>query len=172
MPFEELTPQLTGLLRYLERVRTEIAAIYRPQYDDHKFISMGEQLDAIVKATEEATNTIMNAMEKNDEAIGKLRERITDDEQLALLDVISNNGTDVFNACSFQDITGQRVNKVIKSITYVEQRVEALVDTFGKKSLEEIELKGPERNEDEELLHGPQLKGQGLSQDDIDALFD
>ena len=172
MSTESLKSEFTGLLRYIQRVRSEIAAIHHPHEEDHHFESMGEQLDAIVKTTEQATTTIMEAMEANDEAVDKLRAGLTDPEQTALLDKISQNGMDVFEACSFQDITGQRVNKVVKSITYVEQRVEALVAVWGESELAEIEVEGVEKTESEALLHGPQLEGEGLSQDDIDSLFD
>ncbi len=173
MAIDRLKSELDGLLRYIERLRQEVAAMLNPTEEDHKFESMGEQLDAIVKATEEATNTIMSAQEKTEAAVGQLREGITDPDQLALLDEITNNGNEVFEACSFQDITGQRVNKVVKSITYVERRVESLVDTLGRASLASVEVApDSEKSADEELLSGPQLDGGGLSQDEIDALFD
>lgn len=168
-----LKSELDGLLRYIQRVRVEIASIDRPADEENGFGGMGDQLDAIVQATEKATNTIMNAMEQNDDAVAKLREGITDPDQLALLDKITNSSNDVFEACSFQDITGQRVNKVVKSITYVEERVNALVDIWGKDELDKVDVTGKEKTEDEKLLDGPQLEGgAGLSQDDIDALFD
>lgn len=168
-----LKSELDGLLRYIQRVRVEIASIDRPADEENGFGGMGDQLDAIVQATEKATNTIMNAMEQNDDAVAKLREGITDPDQLALLDKITNSSNDVFEACSFQDITGQRVNKVVKSITYVEERVNALVDIWGKDELDKVEVTGKKKTEDEKLLEGPQLEGgAGLSQDDIDALFD
>jgi len=169
---QDLFKELNGLLLYINRVRKEIAAIDRPADEDHNFDSMGDQLDAIVKSTEEATNTIMACMEKNEEAVTALREKIDDPEALALLDNITNNGNDVFEACSFQDITGQRVNKVVKSITYVEDRVNALVEVWGKDELDKIEIEELEQTEDEKLLDGPQLEGKGLSQDEIDSLFD
>lgn len=173
MAVHKLKSELDGLLRYIDRVRREVAAMQRPTEEDNKFESMGEQLDAIVRATEQATNTIMNATEKSEDAVGKLREVLTDPDQLALLDEITNQSNEVFEACSFQDITGQRVNKVVKSITYVEKRVESLADTLGQSVLEEIEVTSDqEKSADELLLSGPQLEGQGLSQDDIDALFD
>ncbi len=169
---DRLKQELDGLLRYMHRVRQEIAAIDRPADDDHHFDSMGDQLDAIVKATEEATNTIMKAMESNEEAVGKLRENITDPDQAVLLDQITDNGNDVFEACSFQDITGQRVNKVVKSITYVEKRVNALVDFWGRNQLAEVEVPvDREKTTDERLVSGPQPEGDGLSQDDVDKLF-
>ena len=168
-----LKQELDGLMRYIQRVRQEIAAIDRPSEDGDRFESMGEQLEAVVAATGAATNTIMESMESNEALLGELREKITDPGQIALLDQITNNGNDVFEACSFQDITGQRVNKVVKSVTYVEERVNALVDIWGKDQIDGIEvLADREKTNDEKLLNGPQLEGQGLSQDDIDQLFD
>jgi chemotaxis protein CheZ len=168
----DLKAQLNGLLRYIHRVREEIAAMSNPADEELHFDSMGDQLDAIVKATEKATNTIMAAMERNDELIGQLRGKLTDKAAEKLLDKITDNGNEVFEACSFQDITGQRVNKVIKSITFVEERVNALVEVWGKEELDKIEVQALEKTDDEKLLEGPQLEGKGLSQDEIDALFD
>ena len=168
-----LEKEFEGLFRYVKRVRQEIAAMHHPSDEDHQFDSMGDQLDAIVKTTEQATNTIMEATERSDDAIAKLRENITDPAQLALLDTITENGNEVFEACSFQDITGQRINKVVKSIIYVEQRVQALVELWGESKVAEVEVvPEKEKTEKEALLHGPQLEGEGLSQDDIDSLFD
>ncbi|MBC8267984.1 MAG: protein phosphatase CheZ [Rhodospirillaceae bacterium] len=167
-----LKSELTGLFRYLERVREEIAAISRPADEEFQFESMGEQLDAIVKATEKATNTIMAATEKSISAVDELRNSVTDPEQITLLDQISGNGNDILEACSFQDITGQRVSKVVKSVTYVEERVNALIDVWGKDEVDSVEVEGEDKTEDEKLLAGPQMEGKGLDQAAIDALFD
>ena len=170
---DTLRRELSGLFRYVQRVRQEIAAIGRPAEEEHQFETMGEQLDAIVKATEEATNTIMTKMEENIELLAALRRRVDDPEAAAIIDKLSENGTAASEACSFQDMTGQRVTKVAKSITYVEDRVNKLIEVWGRAELDKVEVK-PEREktEDEKLLHGPALEGQGgLSQDEIDKLF-
>jgi chemotaxis protein CheZ len=168
-----LKHELYGLFKYLKRVRQEIAAINRPADAEMHFDSMSDQLDAIVKATEEATDTIMGCMEKNDEAVDELRKSLTDKDQLALLDQISNNSGDVFEACSFQDITGQRITKVVKSVTYVEDRVNALISVWGKDEIDKIEVTAEiEKTEDEKLLSGPALADEGITQDEIDKLFD
>jgi len=74
---------------------------------------------------------------------------------------------------SFQDITGQRVGRVAKSITFVEERVEALKYLLGEEEIAEVEVNSDgESSGGQELLQGPQLNGEGLSQDDIDSLFD
>ena len=112
-------------------------------------------------------------MEKNDDVVTKLRETITDADQLALLDQINANGANVFEACSFQDFTGQRISKVMKSVTYMEDRVNALIEVWDKDEIDKIEVKpDKEKTEDEKLLHGPALEGEGISQDEIDKLFD
>ncbi len=170
---EALKRELVGLFHYIRRVRREIAAIYRPADGDHQFDGMADQLDAIVGSTEEATNTIMEAMEHNDELLARLREEITDPNLLACLDKIAENGVAVFEACSFQDITGQRVSKAVKSVTYVEERINALIGIWGKDELEKVDVKPDrEKTADEKLMHGPQLPGQGISRDEIDKLFD
>lgn len=169
---QKLKAELAGLFHYVERVREEIAAISRPADDDYQFESMGEQLDAIVKATEKATNTIMEATEKSLGAVDELRKTVSDPAQNALLDQIAGDGNEILEACSFQDITGQRVSKVVKSVTYVEERVNALISVWGKDELAKVEVEGEEKSDDEKLLAGPQMEGQGLDQAAIDALFD
>ncbi len=174
---EQLKQELDALFRYMQRVRQEIAAIDRPADEDLGFESMGDQMDAIVKATEAATNTIMEAAEASEDVGRKLRESLTDPDpdQIKLLDEITASTNKVFEACSFQDITGQRVNKIAKSIIYVEDRVNMLIDLFGEDEMAEIEVNlrpVDEKTEDEKLLSGPQMEGEGLSQEDIDNLFD
>ena len=171
----QLKGEISALLRYLQRVRKEIAAMDRGRDEDHNFETMGKQLDAIVNATEQATDTIMNAMEKNEECIAKIKEGLDDPEKMKLLDQIVDNGNEVFEACSFQDITGQRVTKIVKSITFVEQRVNSLLDIWGRDSLNDIELEvdAEVEREKELILHGPNLdEQQSISQDEIDKLFD
>ena len=91
---------------------------------------------------------------------------------LDALDEIRKNSSDVYEACSFQDITSQHISKVLKSITYVEERVNSLIDFWGHDKLVSTKVAAEERTEDKKLLNGPKLEGQGLSQDDIDLQFD
>jgi len=167
---EALRSEVSGLFHYVQRVRVEVAAIHRPADAEHHLPSMSEQLDAIVEATEDATHTIMESVESSQDMLTEMRERLSEADQ-AVIDAVIEKGNSIFEACSFQDITGQRVNKVMRSIVYVEERVNALIDLWG---LEEIEKHAPaesDKTEDEKLLEGPQLEGQGISQEEIDALF-
>ncbi|MBF0249555.1 MAG: protein phosphatase CheZ [Alphaproteobacteria bacterium] len=168
-----LKSELQGLLQYINRVRQEIASISRPADDDHHFDTMADQLDAVIKATDDASNSIMEAAERNEEAVQQLRAIATAPEHAALLDKISANDMDIIQSCSFQDITGQRVTKVARSLTYVEARVSALTQLWGEEEIAKVEVKGAEKTADEKLLNGPALDPtRSISQAEIDALFD
>jgi len=170
---DTLRQELQGLLRYINRVREEIASISRPADGDHEFSTMSDQLDAVIKATDDASNTIMACAEGNEDAVKELRGSLKDPAQIALLDKISENDMNTIQACSFQDITGQRVTKVARSLTYVEDRVSALTELWGKDEIEKVDVKGDEKTDDEKLLNGPALDpSRSIGQDEIDALFD
>ncbi|PIW27834.1 MAG: hypothetical protein COW30_09250 [Rhodospirillales bacterium CG15_BIG_FIL_POST_REV_8_21_14_020_66_15] len=169
---ELLQAEILNLFNYIQRVRKEVAAITRTDEGDGRFNNMSDQLDAIVRATEDATNSIMEVVEQNSETIQAIREKTDNPEIAALLDELENNSSNIFEACTFQDITGQRVTKIARSVTYVESRVNSLIQIFGKEHIENVELDEEVKNEDEKLLQGPQLEGQGVTQDEIDKLFD
>jgi chemotaxis protein CheZ len=81
----------------------------------------------------------------------------------------------IFEACSFQDLTGQRITKVVKTFTYIEDRIGTLLEAHGDL------LAGAGEIDDEDdgivkvdggtVLDGPQMEGSGVSQDDVDAMF-
>jgi chemotaxis protein CheZ len=62
----QLKSELAALFQYMQRVRTEIAAIHKPADKEHNIEKMSDQLDAVVAATENATNNIMATMETNE----------------------------------------------------------------------------------------------------------
>ncbi|MCR4377318.1 MAG: hypothetical protein NUV50_04410, partial [Rhodospirillales bacterium] len=146
---EALRTELMGLLKYINRVRLEIATISRPADEDHQFVTMSDQLDAVIKATDDASNSIMASAESNEDVITKLRATLTDPKQAALLDKLSENDMNIIQACSFQDLTSQRVTKVARSITYVEDRVSALADVWGREELEKVVVKAEEKTADQ-----------------------
>lgn len=125
------------------------------------------ELSEVVKATEEATNTIMDVAD----IIQKEAASLPDSPAKAkIIDVAMQ----LYDACSFQDITGQRVNKVIKTLESVEERVVTLLQLFGGKLPEGYVP--PERlakiqRADEALMNGPQMGDDMPSQEEIDNLF-
>jgi len=156
--------ELESLSQYIHAAKEEIAAL-RPGEIKNEFIaSATDELDAIVGATEAATNEIMDAAE----SLGSLN-AVLEQDVAERLDQIT---TRIFEACTFQDITGQRITKVVKALKEIEDRVEGLVKMFGADFADgKPKSDAPKDLTDQDLLNGPQLPGNGTNQADIDALL-
>ncbi|TAN57135.1 MAG: hypothetical protein EPN20_17595 [Magnetospirillum sp.] len=166
-----LKRELVGLFGHMQKIRKELAALNPPGSPDH-FGGMSEQLDAIVDATEGATNTIMESMESIDSLMGEARALAADNPPLGeIFDKVTDKVNMVFEACSFQDITGQRISKVVNSLKFVEERVNTIILTWGREELTKVVVEIKEEDPDKKLLHGPQLPGQGVTQADVDKML-
>lgn len=158
----KLFREVESLADYIHNAKAEIAAL-RPGEIKNEFIaSATDELDAIVGATEAATNEIMDSAEHL-EALAPMM-----DAEVA--ERMTEITTRIFEACTFQDITGQRITKVVRMLKEIEQRVESLVKAFGG----EIESEGRKEKAietDEDLLNGPQLPTSAADQAEIDRLL-
>ncbi|WP_297587527.1 protein phosphatase CheZ [Roseibium sp.] len=160
-----VTEELTSIAKEIRRMKEEISQLRANDMTGNKIPDAGRELDAIVEATEEATNSIMEAAE---EIMGA----DTSDAE-AYQELVSNKMIGIFEACTFQDITGQRISKVVSTLRYIDERVTSFIEHLRipeelDAALEESE---EERRKRELILHGPQHTGEGVSQDDIDALL-
>lgn len=166
---ERVFLEIADLARYIEDAKAEIAALRPDAVTEEYLPTAANELDAIVEATAEATNTIMDAAEKI--------ESVMADVGPEKAKVLEEASTMIYEACSFQDITGQRINKVVKTLKEIEAKVSALVDAFGdeiervKSAIPDDQRPAAASVKDEDLLQGPQLAGQGVSQDEIDRLL-
>ena len=166
-----LRGQLFEMKESIEKTKQEIAAVRHPGSEEDRFSSAALELDAIVGATERATHNILNASEDIEDKVRELKERVGSDVGAAkLLDDISALGINILENCNFQDITGQRTSKVVKTIHYLEERIMAMIGIWGAEEFAGIEVEKKETGGD--VLEGPQSDGAGVSQDDIDSLFD
>ena len=173
-PSEILSAELQNMSDAIAHTRRDIAAIKPKEGANNRIMAATEDLDAIVTATERATNDILAAAESIQDNCEKLRESNPDSE---LFDAIEEDITNIFLACSFQDITGQRTTKVVNALRYLEQRVGAMIQIWGSEQLrngaseEYSASKLPDDHPEAGLLNGPQLEGQGVDQSDIDAMM-
>src|SRR3546814_4135899 len=92
----------------------------------------------------------------------------------ALAGQVSAAVTSIYEACGFQDITGQRITKVVTALQKIESKVEALLQAFGDDIKREGSPRKPAKKTqtpsgaparpDEDLLNGPQLPENAISQ--------
>jgi chemotaxis protein CheZ len=161
---------IVEMAKAIARTKAEIAAIKPDADHTGKFGEATEELDSIVLATEAATSDILAAAEQIQEIAWTLREHGLEAEVCDLLD---SKATDVYTACSFQDLTGQRTGKVINVLRHLEGRINAMIKIWGLEGAMAAEAAETERARADEasLLNGPARPGQGLDQSDVDVVM-
>ncbi|NVK34455.1 MAG: protein phosphatase CheZ [Rhodobacteraceae bacterium] len=160
-----VTEELTVIAKEISRMKSEITSLRANDMRSSKIPDAGMELDAIVEATETATNTIMEAAE---EIMGA-----DASDAAAYHELVNGKMIEIFEACTFQDITGQRISKVVSTLNYIDERVTAFVNHL--RITEDMEETGEETEEErrkrELILHGPQQGGEGVSQNDVDDML-
>lgn len=163
---QRMKQECQELYRVILLARCHIAQLRDPAVCEEALPKASEDMSETLRMTEEATDTIMSAAEE-------MMALDLSDPDVAETQVM-NGCIRIIEACSFQDITGQRISNVMKTLNIVESRLahieEAWGDIGGALVGEEISAI-EERLGDEALLNGPSLPGEGLEQDQADQLM-
>ncbi len=184
---ELISHNVIDLAQAITDVKREVEELGAKGDSGDHFNSATTELDAIVSQTEAATGEILESAEKIQEVLWTLREGGADETQC---DIIETKIIDIYTACSFQDLTGQRSSKVVRLVGYVEKRIQSMMEILGlarpnaetpppsEQALDDQSTDDPlaayqkdDARADAHLLHGPALEGDGNEQDDVDALF-
>ena len=159
--------ELEELARYIRQAKHDIASIKPKDISTDYIPSATDELDAVVGATEEATNKIMDVCDE----VSKIAEGCAEEAKNGLIGCT----TKIFEACNFQDITGQRITKVVETLKHIDSRVEALVRAMGDEFHRNEGTGSPKHihaaDPDKGLLNGPQLPTNAANQDEIDRLM-
>jgi chemotaxis protein CheZ len=160
----KLYRELEDLARFIQSAKREIAAL-QPHDIRNEHIPMAtDELDAVVAATAHATGEILDRAE----ALERLAATLPAEPAAEITDAV----TRIFEASNFQDITGQRISKVVKALKYIEIKIDSLVTAFGTSELAPQTAAGADEPEgDEKLLNGPQMPEIANSQAEIDAIL-
>jgi chemotaxis protein CheZ len=166
----KLYAELEQLANFIQKAKSEIAQLRPDEIRDQHLPTATDELEAIVGATEGATNGILNAVEQI--------ENLTSEMPPEVAEKVSEAVTQVYESCNFQDITGQRISKVVKALQHIESKVDGLLSAFGdemtkhrKDEASQPETSKQDASSDQALLNGPQLPQAAKGQADIDALF-
>lgn len=162
----ELESELKRIADYIVALRREIGALQANEIHQSKIPAAGEELAAVVSSTEGATNEIMSIAEgvisadANDPSSFKA---FVDKEMMA-----------IFEACAFQDLTGQRIGRVVRALEHIEARVSRFANYTRVEDvpgfITEREAKEAARKSDL-MLHGPLTSDERNTQTAIDELF-
>lgn len=167
---DDLTTKEHALLREVEELghtitlaKSEIAALRVDDITDRDIPFATDELDAIVGHTAQATNAILESCELLDELSGAITGEPGTKLQAAT--------TRIYEACSFQDITGQRITKVVTTLKAIEGKIAHIINTFGRTVPLAEGTAEKAAHPEAELLNGPQLPANAMDQSDIDKLL-
>ena len=157
--------EFTAIANEISSMKREIAGLCPREMRHSAIPEAGRELDAVVEATESATNTIMASAE---EIMGA-----DPSEADAYQALVNDEVIKIFEACSFQDITGQRIAKVVRALEVIDNRVSTFIEKLKVEDLEDEvrEETEEERRQRELILHGPQHHGEGVNQSEVDAML-
>jgi chemotaxis protein CheZ len=173
---EKLKVELDLIYDAISRTKREIAVLHGKSFNGEEMARVNGELGAVVGGTEEATQQILEAAEAIDQAASALTKVNSPDQQKLLSEEIQERVVSIFEACNFQDLTGQRIKKVMTTMKFIENHITVMMDIWG--GVDAIKAHAPPivdtREGDDRLLNGPKLEDDigHASQDDIDALFD
>jgi chemotaxis protein CheZ len=172
---EKLKVELDLIYDAINRTKQEIAVLHGKSFSGAEMAKVTGELGAVVGGTEEATQQILEAAEAIDQSASALAGGTSTDQQHRLSEEIQDRVVAIFEACNFQDLTGQRISKVMNTMKFIEHHINVMMDIWG--GVDAIKAHAPaiidDRVGDARLLNGPKSDGETdhASQDDIDAMF-
>jgi chemotaxis protein CheZ len=167
--------ELGSIYDAVQRTKQEIATLALTSFTSPKMARVSQELNAVVDGTETATHRILQAGEEIEEAAKTLAAALKNVQNQHLARDILDQVTNIFEACNFQDLAGQRIAKVAATLKFIEEHILRLIDIWG--GLEQLVDVEPaakaEVKKFPKLVNGPMLEGDKgcVSQDDIDAMF-
>ncbi|MBI2400243.1 MAG: protein phosphatase CheZ [Deltaproteobacteria bacterium] len=159
----KLRGELSSLASFIDKTRQGIDTIETTvKVGSEKFPEASNQLSAVTGELENAANVIMTILEglmseqdKADTLLKKISawaEKTEGSDKEAGLSIISDlqainvktrsDMMDIFANMSFQDLTGQKLKKVIGSLAVVEKKLLEMALSFGVDSLDDIHAAG------------------------------
>jgi chemotaxis protein CheZ len=171
----KLKAELDLIYDAINKTKHEIATVHVSGFEGPEMARVTHELDAIVGGTAQATDRILSAAEFIDQSANTLSASLRAEHEQALTQDIRERVIEMFEACNFHDLTGQRVGKVVATLKFIEQHIVRMMDIWGGiESFKDLRPEAmAERAGERKLLNGPRLETDigHASQDEIDALF-
>jgi chemotaxis protein CheZ len=172
---QKLKNELDIIYAAIKRTKQEIATLHVTGFRGPEMARVTNELGAVVGGTEKATQSILTVAEEIDQMANTLAAALKSEHEKGLAQDIQDRVIKIFEACNFQDLTGQRITKVVATMKFIEKHIVRMIEIWG--GIEWLAEFAPEaiteRESDAHLLNGPKLDDDPghASQNDIDALF-
>ena len=156
--------ELKTIVHSIDSAKDEIASIRPKELTEKDLPDAANSLDIIIQTSEEACSNILGCAEE----LMEVAEYVPSKLNARLMEI----STKLFESSNFDDLNGQRVRKVIKTLKNIEDRLKGLLDAYGE-DYEKVapDTSDPKKSKDEALMNGPQDAGAAASQEEIDAIL-
>jgi hypothetical protein len=124
---ERLRNDLMEMARTIARAKAEIAGV-SPVDEGDAIGDVSQELDSVMRATEEATSNILAAAAQIQEVAWSMREQGND---AGLADQLSAYAAKIETAASSQKLAGERTQKVVHVMRDLEGRINDMIDVWG-----------------------------------------
>jgi chemotaxis protein CheZ len=153
--------QMRKMMEGIQQTKREIAALRPKNLKDEDIPNATHSLDVIIQTSEEACASILSCAEDLNEVAEVMPQKLKDRLQEISIRILE--------ASNFDDLNGQRIRKVIKTLKTIEEGMKNLLIALGDTlpEVEPVEAAPPEAR----LMQGPQDPGQATSQEEIDRLL-
>ncbi len=131
-----LKNELIGIEEAIEETRKQFASLHQNKLAGDRFNGVTDELDEVVKGTERATDSILESAEVIESNAHNLAASLNHDSDRNMAYEIQERITKIFEACNFQDLTGQRITKVVNTLRYVEEQVLKMIEIRGDGSIQ------------------------------------
>lgn len=164
--------EFTDIQDDIAHVRRELSALIN-EGNERRMARAAGELGAAVEGMETATQKILASAEIIDDCARALASALTDEYHHGLTQDLQDHVVRIYEACNFQDLSGQRIGKVIAILMMVEERLAAMVERFSSTTESKRPVAAGTSSSGGELINGPRLDGASghASQQDIDAMF-
>jgi chemotaxis protein CheZ len=165
--------ELEVIYSAVKRTRTEIGEANGHALNGAQVGRVGRELEAIVAGTEQATQDILKAAEDIERAANMLSAALKNEHEQDMAYDILDRVVQIFESCNFQDLTGQRVSKVLSTLQFIEQHVGRLMEIWQAVEQFEPLVTDQPGDGDRRFLNGPKLANEPghSSQDEVDEIF-
>ena len=155
------------------RGKHETAALEAQSETEERIARTRNELRAAVGNMESATQRILNAAETIDESARALHATLKTDYNRGLSQDIIDQVVRIYEACNFQDLSGQHIGKAVDALTFIEQRVARMADIRDNREAAGAPATENDRSAGRALVNGPKVEGDSghVDQDDVDMLF-
>ena len=169
-----LKAETESIHRAISHTKHEIATVHVRAFDGEGPAHVTRQLDAVADGAERATQRILDAAEDIEDAADTLAACLKRGQERALAQDIHDHAVRIFEACNFQDLSGQRINKVIATLSFIEERIARMMAIWGgMEAFKDYTAAALGEHAVAVTLHGPRLDNDlgHASQEDVDELF-